>query len=114
MHVGNLSRPGNRLQSSESYMVLHTVAHNCHDNSKKEHTVNKENLTNKKLLLAHKKGFLLYKQYLLTYTKKRFASIYKKPRQLATANSCGKFLLQIPTENSRGKFPRKILKCVIQ
>ena len=36
----------------------------------KRNTVNKENLTNKKVLLTCKKGLLSYKQDLLTFTKK--------------------------------------------
>ena len=78
-------------------------------------TLNKENLTNKKVLPTYKKGLLPYKQDLLTYTKKRFAYKYQKPtpssrskhfhgkflQQILAANSYGKFLLQIPTTNSR-------------
>ena len=36
----------------------------------KSNTVNKENLTNQKVLLTYKKGLLSYKQDLLTYPKK--------------------------------------------
>ena len=62
----------------------------------KRNTVNKENLTNKKVLLT-------YKQDLLTYTEKDLLTNTngKYPRQTPTANSCGKFLRQIPTANSR-------------
>ena len=45
-----------------------TVANNFHDN-KKRNTVEKENLTNKKVLLTCKKRLLPYKQYLIVYTK---------------------------------------------
>ena len=65
----------------------------------KRNTINKENITNKKVLLTYKKGLLSYKQDLLTYTKKQFA--YKYKRQIVTANNHGKFSRQIPTANSR-------------
>ena len=70
-----------------------TVAHNCHDNNKKnllKSTVKKENLTKKKLpykqdLFAHAK------KDLLTYIKKNTANTHAiLSRQVPTANSCGK------------------------
>ena len=82
----------------------------------KRNTVNKENLTNKKVLLTYNKGLLPYKQDLISYTKKEFAYKYKKPtannhskflRQILTANFCGKFPPQIPAANSHGKFSRQ-------
>ena len=66
----------------------------------KRNTVNKVNLTNQKALLTYKRGLLPYKQDLLTYTKKYSLTYTKNPRQIATANS-------------RGKFPRQILKYAI-
>ena len=71
---------------------------------RKRNTVNKENLTNQKILLTYKKGLLSYKQDLLTYTKKYSPTYTKNPRQIATANSHGKFLRQILAVNSHGKF----------
>ena len=44
----------------------------------KRNTVNKENLTNKKVLLTYKSGLLSYKQDLLTYTKKDLLTNTKK------------------------------------
>ena len=38
----------------------------------------------------------------------------KNPRQIATANSCGKFSRQIAMANSHGKFLRQILEYVKQ
>ena len=46
----------------------------------KRKTVNKENLTNQKVLLTYKKGLLPYKQNLLTYTKKNSSTHTKNPR----------------------------------
>ena len=54
----------------------------------KRNIINKENLTNKKVLLTPKKGF---------------AYIYKNP----TANSHSKLSRQISTANSGGEFPRQ-------
>ena len=70
----------------------------------KRNTVNKENLTNQKVLLTYKKGLLPYKQDLLIYTKKYSLTYTKNPRQILTANSHGKFLRQIATANSPDKF----------
>ena len=77
----------------------------------KRNTANKENLTNKNVLLTYKKGLVSSKQHLLTYTKKDLVTNTndKKPRQILTANSCGKFLRKISTTNSRGKEPWQIL-----
>ena len=70
----------------------------------KRNTVNKKNLTNKKVFLTFDKGLLPYKQDLLTYIKQDLLANTKKPRQAATANFHGKFLWQIFAANSRGKF----------
>ena len=67
----------------------------------RRNTVNKENLTNQKVLHTYKKGLPPYKQDLLTYTKKNLLINTKNLRQIATANSSG-------------KFPRQILKYAIQ
>ena len=68
-------------------------------------TVNKESFTNQKVLRTYRKGLPPYKQNLFIYTKKdSFIYIQENPRQIATANSHGKFLRQIPTANSHGKF----------
>ena len=67
----------------------------------KRNTVNKENLT-------YKKGLLSFKQDWLTYTKKGLLANTKNTLQIATANSCGKFLRQIAMANSCVKFPRQI------
>ena len=79
----------------------------------KRNTIDKENLTNKNVSLTCKKGLLPYKQDLLTYTKKYSLTYPKNPRQIATANSHGKFRgkfpRQIPAADSRGKQPRQIL-----
>ena len=65
----------------------------------KRNTVKKENLTNKKVFLTYKKGLLPYKQDLLTCTKKDLLAYIKNPRQIATANSHGKFPWQFPATN---------------
>ena len=64
-------------------------------------TVNKENLTNQKVLHTYKKGLPPCKQDLLTYTKKDSLIYTKNPRQ-------------IPAANSHSKFPWQILKYAIQ
>ena len=69
-------------------------------------TVNKENLTNQKVLYTYKKGLPPYKQDLLTYTKKDSLIYTKNPRQTPAANSHSKFSWQLATANSGGKFPR--------
>ena len=58
----------------------------------KRNTINKENITNKKVLLTYKKGLLSYKQDLPTYTKNDLLTNTngKYPRQIAMANSYGK------------------------
>ena len=56
----------------------------------KRNTVNKQNLTDKKVLLKYKKGLLPCKQDFLTYTKMDLLTNTKTPRQIATANSRGK------------------------
>ena len=56
----------------------------------KRNTVNKENLTNQKVLFTYKKGLLPYKQDLLIYTKKYSLTYTKNPRQIPAANSRGK------------------------
>ena len=71
-------------------------------------TVNKENLTNQKVLHTYKKGLPPYKQDLLTYTKKDLLIYTKNPRQIPTANSCGNQPWQIPAANSHGEFLRQI------
>ena len=43
----------------------------------KRNTVNKENLTNQKVLLIYKKGLRPYKQDLLTYPKKYSLTLRK-------------------------------------
>ena len=53
--------------------------------------VNKENLTNQEVLLTYKKGLLPHKQDLLTHTKNYSLTYTKNPRQIASANSHGKF-----------------------
>ena len=67
-------------------------------------TFNKKSPTNEKVLLTHKKSLLQdllkCKKDLLTYTKNL--------RQIATANSCGKFPRQIPAANSRGDSKDKL------
>ena len=73
----------NEITPARSF--ISTVTHNCHDNNK--HT--------------YKKGLPPYKQDLLAYTKKNLLINTKNPRQIATANSSG-------------KFPRRILKYAIQ
>ena len=55
----------------------------------RRNTVNKENLTNQKVLHTYKKGLPPYKQDLLTYTKKDSLIYTKNPRQIPTANSRG-------------------------
>ena len=68
----------------------------------RRNTVNKENLTNQKVLRTYRKGLPPYKQNLLIYTKKdSLIYIQKNKRQIATANS-------------HNKFPRQILKYAIQ
>ena len=63
-------------------------------------TVNKESFTNQKVLRTYRKGLPPYKQNLFIYTKKdSFIYIQKNPRQILTANSCGKFPRQIPMAN---------------
>ena len=79
----------------------------------RRNTVNKENVTNQKVLHTYEKGLPPYKQDLLIYTKKDSHRYTKNPRQIATANSHGRFLRQIPTANSHRKFPREILKYAI-
>ena len=74
----------------------------------KRNTVNKENFTNKNALLTYKKGSLPYKQDLLTYAKKDLLTNTKKPWEIATAISCGKFSRQIATADFCGKLPRQI------
>ena len=92
-----------------------TVAHNCHnDNKKNTVSANKENLRDKKVLLTYRKGLLPYKQNLLRYTKKDLLTNTKNPRQITTTNSHSKFLQQIATANSRRKFPWQILEYVMQ
>ena len=61
----------------------------------------KEILITKKVLLAYKKGLFSIKNHLLT-TKKDLLTQNKR-----TAKSYGKFSRQIATANSCGKFPRK-------
>ena len=60
----------------------------------RRNTVNKENLTNQKVLRTYRKGLPPYKQNLLIYTKKD-SLIYiqknKRRRQILTANSHDKF-----------------------
>ena len=67
-------------------------------------TVNKENLTNQKVLQTYEKGLPPYKQDLLTYTKKDSLIYTKNPLQIATANSCSKFPRRAPAANSHDKF----------
>ena len=83
----------------------------------RRNTVNKENVTNQKVLHTYEKGLPPYKQDLLIYTKKDSFIYTKNPRQngdskfsrqIATANSCGKFSRQILAANSHGKFLRQI------
>ena len=52
----------------------------------KRNTINKENLTNKKVLPTYKRGLPPYKQDLLTYTKKSLLRNTKNPQEIATAN----------------------------
>ena len=80
-----------------------TVAHNCHDNNKKnllKSTVKKENLTKKKLP---------HKQDLFAHAKKDLLTYIKKTRQIPTPYSHGKFPRQIPAGNSPSKFLQQIL-----
>ena len=102
----------------------------------KRNTVNKEDLTNEKILLTYKKGLLPHKQDLLTYTTMDLLTNAKKTtanfhgellQQVLAVNSHGKFLRQVPaanshdkfqgqiaTANSSRKFSRQILEYVIQ
>ena len=84
----------------------------------RRNTVNKENVTNQKVLHTYEKGLPPCKQDLLTYTKKDSLLYTKKTHgkfllQIPTAISRGKKPRQIPAANSHGKFPRQILKYAI-
>ena len=73
-------------------------------------TVNKENLTNKNVL-SHKKKVCFYVYKISAYKKgKDLVTYTKNPRKKATPNSHGKFLLKISTTDSRGKSSQNIAK----
>ena len=74
----------------------------------KRNTANNENFTNKNALLTYEKVLLPYKQDLLTYAKKDLLTNTKKPWQITSAISCGKFSRQIVMANFCVKFPRQI------
>ena len=64
----------------------------------------------KKVLLAYKKRFAfnknncVYKEKGFAHTEKRFSCKHRTdPRQIATANSCGKFRPQFSTAKSYSK-----------
>ena len=63
----------------------------------------------KKFCSYIKRVSLSYKQDLLTYTQKDYLVNAKNQRQMATANSSGKFSWKISKSNSCAKFPRQSL-----
>ena len=88
-----------------------TVADKCHGNNKKRNTVKNQILINKKSfalikegLLSTKKKFTYKEKKKFTYAKIRFVCIHKtNPRQIAAANSHGKYSPQIAAANFHGK-----------
>ena len=72
-------------------------------------SIKKDLFIKKKDLLTQKKGLLTYTEQ--TYKKATENSHGKKSRQIAatipTANTCGKFLRQIATENNHYKYMRR-------